>query len=141
MLVHRLQLGAWDPIKEIEKRMVDLASDWDLVRARRQWVPPINLWTQNQTVHLQLLVPGYHKENIDVQVEEDVLTVSGTEVTPAEGTRFLKREIETIGFERKIKLPFRVDVSQTKAHLENGVLDLVLERDPVTQPQKIAIGN
>lgn len=139
MIVQRYSLGSWDPFKALERRIADLASDWDVARSQRPSVPPINLWTRDQQLHVQVLLPGYSRENIRVQVEDDLLTLSAQEAAPEEELRFLRKEMATPAFERKIQLPFRVDVAQAKAEFRMGLLTLSFQRDPHAQAQSIAI--
>ncbi len=78
-----------------------------------------NGWT------VELPVPGYKPEQIDVTVEDRVLTVSG------------KNEKRT--FQRSILLPEEVDADAIEAKVEHGMLGLGLHLHPKAQPRKIQV--
>ncbi len=78
-----------------------------------------NGWT------IELPVPGYKPDQIDVTVEERVLTVSG--------------KTERRSFQRSILLPEDVDADAIDAKVEHGMLTLALHLHPKAQPRKIVV--
>jgi HSP20 family protein len=74
---------------------------------------------------VEIPVPGYKPDQIDVTVEDRVLTVSG------------KTEKRT--FQRSILLPDEVDTDAIDAKVENGLLTLGLHIHPKAQPRKIQV--
>jgi HSP20 family protein len=78
-----------------------------------------NGWT------VELPVPGYKPEEIDVTVEDRVLTVTG--------------KSEKRSFQRSILLPDEIDSEAIQAKVEHGMLTLVLTLHPKAQPRKIQV--
>ena len=78
-----------------------------------------NGWT------IEIPVPGYQPDQIEVTVEDRVLTVSG------------KSERRT--FQRSILIPQEVDPDAIAANVEHGMLTLSLQLHPKAQPRKIAV--
>ena len=74
---------------------------------------------------VELPVPGYKPDQIDVTVEDRVLTVSG--------------KTERRSFQRSILLPEDIDVDAIEAKVEHGMLSLSLRLHPKAQPRKIDV--
>ncbi len=75
--------------------------------------------------NVELPVPGFKPDQIDVTVEDRVLTVTGKN--------------ERRSFQRSILLPEEVDAESIDAKVEHGMLTLALRLHPKAQPRKIAI--
>ena len=75
--------------------------------------------------NVELPVPGYKPDQIDVTVEDRVLTVNG--------------KTERRSFQRSILLPDEIDVDAIEAKVEHGMLSLSLRLHPKAQPRKIDV--
>lgn len=89
-------------------------------------------------------LPGLEKENVEVVVDEDVLTVRGEKKveTKAEEKNYLFSERRYGRFERKFQLPETVEQDAIAANYENGVLTLTLPKRPEAEkpePRQIKI--
>ncbi|KAH6796925.1 HSP20-like chaperones superfamily protein [Perilla frutescens var. hirtella] len=105
-------------------------------------------WFESPTAHIfKLNVPGYKKEDLKVHVEDGnilVIRAEGGEEEFCEGKEkdivWHVAERKTFGkgdFSREIELPQDVKVDQIKAHLDNGVLTLVVPKDATPKLSKI----
>lgn len=74
---------------------------------------------------MEIPVPGYTSEDIDVSVQDDVLTISG--------------KSERRSFTRTMVIPDDVDSDAISASVKNGMLFINLQRRPEAQPKKIAV--
>jgi HSP20 family molecular chaperone IbpA len=74
---------------------------------------------------VEIPVPGYRPEQIDIVVKDDVLTVSG--------------KSEKRAFTRSLRLPQEVDAENIEATVEYGMLALGLKRHPAAEPRKIEV--
>lgn len=90
--------------------------------------PPHNIeQITEDRFHLTLAVAGFKKDEIDVSLSKGFLTISGQRSTQNSGTRtYLYRGIGTRDFVREFKLGENVEV--TSANLEDGLLEIVLDR-------------
>ncbi len=88
-----------------------------------------------------LAVPGYAENELDITQEANELIVTGKARTEEEGAAYLRRGINTRGFESRFQLGDNVRV--TGANLTNGVLhvELVREVPEALKPRRINIGN
>ena len=104
--------------------------------------PPYNIQTMGQDCYrITLAVAGYAIDDLQIEVRENTLTVSGKRGEDPEGVAFLHKGIEGGAFERRFQLADYVQVMS--AHLDNGLLyvDLVRELPETMKPQKIEIGD
>ncbi|KAH6837518.1 HSP20-like chaperones superfamily protein [Perilla frutescens var. hirtella] len=105
-------------------------------------------WFESPTAHIfKLNVPGYKKEDIKVHVEDGNILVIRAEGGKEEFCEGKEKDIvwhvaerKTFGkgdFSREIELPRDVKVDQIKAHVDNGVLTLVVPKDATPKLSKI----
>lgn len=90
----------------------------------------------------RLEIPGVTKEDIDVQIDGAVVSVTAeakTEEKAADGERVLHSSRTTRSWERRFTLPAEVADDRAEATYENGVLTLVLPKKEVVQPKRLAI--
>lgn len=86
-------------------------------------------------------VPGFAKEQIDVEVHDGVLTIKAekTETTEEKGETFYRRERRTGSLSRRVALPSVQFEGDPKAELKDGVLTLTLPKSAKATPQKVRI--
>jgi HSP20 family protein len=86
-------------------------------------------------------LPGFRKEDINVEVQDGVLSISATRTEESEqkGERFYRRERRMGTLARRVALPFEVQDDAVHAEFRDGVLTLRLPRSPKTMPRKVSI--
>jgi HSP20 family protein len=106
------------------------------------WVPAVNMTEEDSEIKVKVQVPGIKPENIEVEVEEGTLTLSGEtiEETQEEKGNFLRREIAHGKFYRHLHLPANVLPDKAKAEFENGILTVTLPKSEKTRRHKIKVG-
>ena len=90
---------------------------------------------------ITLAVAGFLENEVDVQIEKGVLTISGKKEDARKDSRYLHRGIATRSFERKFNLADHVEV--VNAQLDNGLLkvSLLKEIPEAMKPRKIPVGS
>ena len=104
--------------------------------------PPYNIErTADNTYRITMAVAGFSKDEIDIQVKEQSLTVKGEKKADDKDRQFLHRGIATRSFERRFQLADHVEV--TGADLQDGLLhvDLVRNLPERLKPRSVQIGN
>jgi HSP20 family protein len=103
--------------------------------------PRVNITESKEGFHLEMLAPGFSKENITMQVENDTLTMSGEVSTNDEnkGERYTRREFSYGSFKRSFKLPENVKADDIKAEYVNGVLKVFLPKAEPVKPASTTI--
>jgi HSP20 family protein len=88
-----------------------------------------------------LEVPGLEKKEIKISVEKNVLSISGEKKTVRkdEKGQSLYKEIRYGKFERRFTLPDGVEADKINAHLENGLLSLVIPKSAKQKAREIEI--
>lgn len=140
-----MPLMRWDPFTALA-RMDDEFDD--LVRrtfgaSTYQFVPPVEMATEGSDVVITLELPGVDLEDVDIEVAEGRLSISGERRDRWEDSRgkVLVREVRYGAFRRVFQLPDGVSADQVEAEADNGLLRLRIKNvtKPVETPQKIKI--
>lgn len=89
--------------------------------------PALNVVELEDGYRLELAVPGFAKENINIEVDQDILTISGKlENEQQEGEKYTRREFNYTEFKRTFHLPETVDAEAINAQFANGILSVTL---------------
>lgn len=105
------------------------------------WEPALDLSESEKEVIVRLEVPGFHKENLDVKFENELLTIAGHREfrNEVKGEEFLWTEREEGRFSRTLRIPSVIDPTRVEALYENGILTVKLPKLEPTPKAKIAI--
>jgi len=107
----------------------------------QDWVPPVDVFEQNDQLVIRAEVPGVQKADLDVRIENGVLTLHGerkreTDVTEDNAFR-LER---TYGaFTRSFTLPRTVDGASVTAAYKDGILEVRVPKAESAKPKKVEI--
>lgn len=93
---------------------------------------PVNIEEKENSFLMLLFAPGLNKEKIQLSAKDDVLTISykTSDEESVENKRFTRREYHNSNFERSFLLNGKVEVSKISATYENGILTVLLPKDP-----------
>lgn len=104
--------------------------------------PPINISTTDESVDVYLFIAGMNPEEIELIIEKNMLSVSGTrklpDTTNEEQSSYRQERFEG-AFKRVITLPETVDTESTQAVYKDGVLHISIAKRAETQPRQIKI--
>ena len=104
--------------------------------------PALNVYEDGDTLVVEAQLPGLKPEDLDINVEQGVLTISGQ--TTAEEERkernYLIREHRTGRFSRSLRLPATYNPDACQANFEHGVLRLAFPKSESAKPRRIQIG-
>lgn len=102
-------------------------------------VAPMSMWSDGNSVFIDMDVPGIALADLDVAVENGKLTIRGQRKAAERPDGYMHEERFFGQFERTVALNEWVDPSTIEATLSNGVLHLKLSKKPEAQRQKVAI--
>ena len=114
----------------------------DDVMQRGDWIPAVDIFEDaNQEIVLRAELPGLSKEDIDVRVENNTLTLKGERKHESEVKQEQYHRIErTFGsFSRTFTLPPTVDANRINAEYRNGVLTVTLPLREEAKPRQIQV--
>ncbi|HUN77450.1 MAG TPA: Hsp20/alpha crystallin family protein [Solirubrobacteraceae bacterium] len=145
-----MALIRWEPARELQSlqqemnRLFGTFSDPQVGAgsgAAGRWIPAMDLVEQGEEYILRADLPGLAEDDVKVELEGDVLTISGerrSERTGAgEGYRRLERA--TGRFSRSLTLPEGVDPASVEARFERGVLEVRIPKPRARKPHRVAI--
>lgn len=102
--------------------------------------PPVDIYETEEGILLLSDMPGVSKENLDVHVDKNLLTIKGEigDIVPGDITP-LYVEFNGKAFERAFTLGPDVDVSKIEASMNAGVLKIFLPKSEEVKPRKIEV--
>ena len=106
-----------------------------------EWIPVMDVVETPAEYLVQLEVPGFHKENLDINLTGTTLTMTGKrEIAPEkEGEGYLLRQRAVGKFIRTIRLPTKVAENKVAAEYRDGVLVVHLPRETPAPATKVLI--
>ena len=127
--------GFYDPLSEMNRLFGEMFGG----PARRQgtgqeqqqvtgWAPAIDVVQRDEDLVVRAEIPGARPEDVDITVQDGVLTISGKleEEREEERQGYLVRERRSGTFRRSLQLPQDVDEDQINARFENGILEITI---------------
>jgi HSP20 family protein len=122
-------LTRWDPFAELS----ELRSRFDrlfdqLDGHERVWTPAIDVVRDNGNLVVHAELPGIKPEEVKIEVEDDILTVSGEheERKDQKDQQYVRRERRYGSFSRSMALPPGVDAKKIKAKTHDGVVEVTI---------------
>ena len=130
-----------DPFRELKKLDEVINRAWQGDgdgNSERRWAIPIDLTQDGDGVALKATVPGVAPEDIDVTIENGVLTISAE--TPQNGEdSYIIRERRSGKLYRALRLPNTLDVGKAETEYRHGVLTLTFPKVEAVKAQRLEI--
>ena len=104
----------------------------------RYVVPPVDIYETSGGLAVLADLPGVSRENLNIRVEDNVLTIQGKAPQQEAGSA-LHREYELVNYFRQFQLSEKVDQSRIGATLTHGVLTLDLPTAEEARPRQIQV--
>jgi HSP20 family protein len=128
----------WDPFTELEemRSRIDRVFGGDGSSGGR-WMPAVDVLRQNGNLVVRADIPGITPDEVTIEVENGILTVSGSHEESRESgeSRYVRRERRRGAFARSMVLPEGVDAGSITAHTADGVVEVTI---PLPEAQKPA---
>lgn len=105
------------------------------------WRPSVDIYDKPEAIVIKAELPGVTKEDVSVEVKENILTLKGErkiEKEEAEGTYYRKERLYG-RFMRSFTLPMETDSEKIKANFRDGVLSLEIPKPEEKKPKQITI--
>ena len=105
------------------------------------WAPAVDIYETSDAVEMTFEIPGVNQKDIRVNIENNLLTVSGERKFEHEDRRDNYHRVERNygAFQRSFTVPSTIDPNRINAVFENGLLRLTLQKRPETQPRAIEV--
>jgi HSP20 family protein len=133
----------WEPFAELGELRTRLERIFgELGEGReRAWTPAIDVVRDDDKLVIRADVPGIKPEEVKIEVEDDILTVSGEheERKEEKDKDYLRRERRYGSFHRSMALPAGVDAKKIKAATHDGVVEVTIPLPKQPEKKKIQI--
>ena len=141
-------LVRWEPFRELATLQTEMSRLMNGLfegngRTTQAWVPAVDVWETENELVLSFDLPGIDEDAIAVELDDDVLTVSGERERTSEhsGERFYRFERRFGTFSRSVTLPPGVKEEAITADYRNGVLEIRIPKPEEQKPKRIKVGS
>jgi HSP20 family protein len=148
-----MALVRWDPARDIDSLQGEMnrlfASFFDTPTTRngggngaaRRWIPAMDLVETGEHFVLKADLPGMTEADVKIEIEKNVLTISGERRTELEDKHegYYRLERSTGAFSRSLTLPEGIDADAVAAAFDNGVLEVRIPKPVQAQPRRVQI--
>jgi HSP20 family protein len=117
---------------------------WSLSADRERSLLAMDVYATDDEVVILAAAPGVSAENIEITVEKNTVTISGSvpnvaKSEDAQGATWYVHELPTGAFRRSLTVPAEVDAAKTEATFNDGILRLVLPKAETSRPRQIEV--
>ena len=143
-----MTLVRFDPFRDLanmqtrlSRALSDVQHGWQDNDTYGAWVPPVEIFESGDDLVIRAEIPGVEKEDIEINVENGTLVLSGERKRHSEIKEDNAYRLERIygSFNRSFRLPTTVDAGRIAAKYHNGVLEITLPKLEEAKPRKVEI--
>jgi HSP20 family protein len=133
----------WASLRDEMNSLFELPSTGNLARQTQLftgWAPALDLYQNSDAVVAVVEVPGMRKEDIDISLQDGMLTIAGARERSSDEAENAERTERFSGkFRRSITLPTRVDAGKVSATYKDGILTVTLPKAEEAKPKKVEV--
>ncbi len=128
-------VARWSPFQDIDRFFEE--DMWPSTG----FMPAMDVRQDKDNVIVEMSLPGIEADKVDINVENDVLTVSGRRQEKKEVKRedYYRKEIREGSFSRSVVLPMHVKGDKATAMYEKGMLKIMIPKAEEAKPKKISV--
>ena len=143
----------WEPFRELAALQSEMSRWMNQAAGGAQggngestssWLPALDVWETEGELVLSFDLPGIEEDKISVELDDNVLTVSGERERQSQsqenGDRFYRYERRFGTFSRSVTLPQGVNEDSITADYRSGVLDIRVPKPEEQKPKRIPLG-
>jgi HSP20 family protein len=146
-----MALVRWEPVRELSSLQSDMNRLFNTFfdtttganggSTPRRWIPAMDLVETDDHFVLKADLPGLTDEDVKIDVEDDVLTISGERKSEHEDKRegYVRVERSYGAFRRSLTLPEGVEPEAVTASFDRGVLEVRIPKPEERKPRRVAI--
>jgi HSP20 family protein len=141
----------WEPFRELSSLQTEMNRLFNAAfeggntggnGGARRWTPAMDLLETEEQFVLRADLPGLSESDVHIELEDNVLTVSGERKAEHEAKRegFYRMERAYGSFSRSLTLPKGIDPEAVTAAFDRGVLEVRVPKPEQRKPRRISIG-
>ena len=142
-----MKLVRWDPFQEfvaMSNRLNRTVNDPYTPRTEDSfgaWAPPVDIFERQDHLVIRAEVPGVQMEDMDVRIENGVLTLHGERKQDTDLKEENAHRLERVygAFTRSFSLPTTVDAAKVSATYKDGVLEVTVPKAENAKPKQVEI--
>ena len=145
-----MALIRWEPARELQSvqqelnRLFGTFFDWPTAAGNggsRRWIPAMDLVEEGDHYVLRADLPGVSEDDVKVELEDSVLTISGERTSEHEQRKegYYRVERASGAFSRSLALPEGIDPDSIQARFEKGVLEVRVPKPEERKPRRVEI--
>ena len=136
-----MTIARYNPMTDLEKSLGNFLNFANGDEGFLRFVPKVNTLENAKEYLLEMELPGIEKEDIDINIDADMLTISGERKTKNEikAEDYYKLESSFGKFQRSFSLPKNADKDAIAAKTKNGMLEIVIPKLEIEEKKKIQI--
>ncbi len=129
-------MSVWDPFEDMDRMLTDVPG-----RRVQGFVPAVDVYQDDDNVYVDTELAGIDPEQVDVSIENDVLTIKGQSEQKSEvdEKHYYRKEVRRGSFYRSIGLPTHVVGDDAKAAYTDGILKITVPKAPEVKPKSVKI--
>jgi HSP20 family protein len=143
-----MAITRWDPIRDlmtlqssIQSMLNDAPGSQRSDDSYGTWAPPVDIFERGDDLIIRAELPGVERKDMDIQVENNTLTLRGERKRDPEIENGTAYRVERVagGFMRRFSLPTTVDSTKIVARHKDGILEIVLPKMEVAKARRVEI--
>jgi HSP20 family protein len=146
-----MALIRWEPVRELNtiqnemnrlfNTFFDAPSSGSAPAMTRRWIPAMDLVEDGDDFVLRADLPGLSEKDVNIELEDNVLTISGERKSEHEQRKegYYRVERASGSFSRSLTLPEGVDPERVRASFDRGVLEVRIPKPEQRKPRKVTI--
>jgi HSP20 family protein len=134
-------LSRWDPFGEMQRLTDQVLRGWTGEAQVRSFAPAVDIFEDEASIVVKAELPGVKPGDVHIDVENNVLTLSGERKLEREEKREGYHRIESVygNFTRSFALPEAVDADKVEADMSEGILSVRIPKKPETAHKRIEV--
>ena len=140
-----MSVSRWDPFQDLLAIQDEMNQVFGRARqggqGGRVWAPALDISERNDAYVVTVEVPGVKADDLDITLEDGLLTIQGERQFTSESSEQQYHRVERRygSFRRSITLPSQVRADAIEASFEDGVLEVVVPKAEEAKPKKISV--
>ena len=120
----------------LDRAIDSFLADWETTAVR---AIPLSVHEDKDNLQVSAELPGVARENVNIELTDDVLSLSATRKVAGAPTEAGAASEQTVTYARSFSLPYAVQADKVSAELKDGVLRLTLPKAEAIKPHKITV--
>lgn len=136
-----MSIVRWNPLGELDRFFDDDFFRFPALKSQGWGDLAVDVYEDGKNIVAEMNLPGFNPDSIDVEIDNDVLKISGNREEKKEDKNkgYYYKEIQRGSFERSVRLPQKVASEKASANYKDGVLKVVIPKAKESKGSKVKV--